>query len=254
MHRLLRALRAILRPARILAGKFVILPPGSTDTPIFLKAASVTSAEQLEGDYLEFGVYTGNSLIRAYELIKYEYEARFTDPEGLHSPEYRTAVRGLWDKMRFFAFDSFQGLPFPKGLDTQTRDFEEGKFRTCLDAFWQNIRLHSVDAGKVVPVVGWFEDTCNAETIAKHGMKGASIIHIDCDYYESTKVVLEFIEPLLLDGTVLIFDDWYCFRGNPGLGEQRAFREWSQNLKGWVFTEFQKEGAIRNSFIASRVL
>jgi hypothetical protein len=225
MHLLMTALRSLLRPLRILAGKFVILPLGSTETPIFLKAASMTSADQVEGDYLEFGVYGGNSFIRAYQIIKHAYETRYTDVEGIHSPEYRTRVKQLWGKMRFFAFDSLQ-----------------------------NVRSRSVDTEKVIAIPGWFADTCTAETIRKLGMKSASIIHIDCDLYESAKVVLKFIEPLLVDGTVLVFDDWYCFRGNPNLGEQRAFREWSRSLKGWVFTEYQKEGPIRNSFIASREL
>ncbi|MGH9471088.1 MAG: hypothetical protein ACRD1N_12200, partial [Terriglobia bacterium] len=48
------------------------------------------------------------------------------------------------------------------------------------------------------------------------------------------------------------FDDWYCFRGNPDLGEQRAFREWAQSKPEWYFTEYQKEGPSRNSFIVSR--
>jgi len=254
MHLLMTALRSLLRPLRILAGKFVILPLGSTETPIFLKAASMTSADQVEGDYLEFGVYGGNSFIRAYQIIKHAYETRYTDVEGIHSPEYRTRVKQLWGKMRFFAFDSFQGLPPITGIDTQSRDFVEGKFRSGLDRFWQNVRSRSVDTEKVIAIPGWFADTCTAETIRKLGMKSASIIHIDCDLYESAKVVLKFIEPLLVDGTVLVFDDWYCFRGNPNLGEQRAFREWSRSLKGWVFTEYQKEGPIRNSFIASREL
>lgn len=83
-------------------------------------------------------------------------------------------------------------------------------------------------------------------------MTKAAIVNIDCDLYESARVVLRFIESLLTEGTVLIFDDWYTFRGNPNLGEQRAFREWTATLTDWIFTEYQKEGPWRNSFIANR--
>lgn len=77
-----------------------------------------------------------------------------------------------------------------------------------------------------------------------------SIIHVDCDLYSSAKTVLEFVKPLLVDGTIIIFDDWYCFRGNPNLGEQRAFNEWRATMPDWSFTQYQKEGPWRNSFIA----
>lgn len=84
-------------------------------------------------------------------------------------------------------------------------------------------------------------------------MKAAAALHIDCDLYESTEVALSFVGPLLVDGTILIFDDWYCFKGNPDLGEQRAFKEWAEGQKKWRFTEYHKEGPWRNSFIANRL-
>ena len=63
---------------------------------------------------------------------------------------------------------------------------------------------------------------------------------------------LRFVGPLLTDGTVIVFDDWYCYRGNPGLGEQKAFNEWKTTMPEWVFSEYQKEGPWKTSFIASR--
>ncbi|WP_044252706.1 hypothetical protein [Isosphaera pallida] len=79
------------------------------------------------------------------------------------------------------------------------------------------------------------------------------MIDVDCDLYSSAKVVLEFITPLMVDGTILIFDDWYCFRGHPQRGERAAFAEWSAGLPHWVFKEYQKEGSWRMSFIANRL-
>ena len=35
---------------------------------------------------------------------------------------------------------------------------------------------------------------------------------VDCDLYQSTVPVLAFLADLLQDGTVVLFDDWYCFR------------------------------------------
>src|SRR5579872_973682 len=56
---------------------------------------------QLHGDYLEFGVYQGSSLVLAA----------------------RSAAKCGLNTMRFFAFDSFQGLPEAEG-----RVFNRGEF------------------------------------------------------------------------------------------------------------------------------
>ena len=56
---------------------------------------------------------------------------------------------------------------------------------------------------------------------------------------------------LIQDGTVLIFDDWFAFRGNPRRGEQRAFAEWCATVRDFDFVEFHQEGVWRKSFIAA---
>ena len=58
--------------------------------------------------------------------------------------------------------------------------------------------------------------------------------------------------PLLTDGTVVIFDDWYSFRGNPNLGEQRACKESVASNPGCTLTVYQREGPgeIASSFIS----
>ena len=57
----------------------------------------------------------------------------------------------------------------------------------------------------------------------------ASIVHIDCDLYDSTKEVLNFIENIIILGTILIFDDWDSFKDEDveNMGERKAFKEWS---------------------------
>jgi hypothetical protein len=55
-------------------------------------------------------------------------------------------------------------------------------------------------------------------------------VMMDCDFYSSTKTVLEWIRPLLRDGTIFMFDDIWAFMGHPDFGELRAIREF--NAKG----------------------
>jgi len=254
MNLIKNASKAILRPFREAAGRFVLLPKVDREhfqATIFYKAAEITTAELVRGDYLEFGVFGGVSFANAFQTLKRVYEEKSADPRRLHTAEYRTKVRAAWESMRFFAFDSFAGLPETHGLDIRSNDFTGGKFSCSVEDFTQNLRGHSCDLDKVVIVPGWFDATCCDSTLEKHALRRASIVHIDCDLYESTKVVLKFISPLLVDGTVIIFDDWYCFRGDPRLGEQRAFAEWTETMPEWIFTQYQKEGPWRNSFIAN---
>ena len=53
-------------------------------------------------------------------------------------------------------------------------------------------------------------------------LKKAAFVYIDCDLYESTVPVLRFVLPLLQTGTVIAFDDWYSFNGDPERGGQLA--------------------------------
>jgi hypothetical protein len=251
-------LKSALLPLRKAGGRFFIpppQPPSPSPLPqdtIIWKAAQITLAELVAGDYLEFGVFRGESFIQAFRTIQEACLSRSRYDPRVRSPKNSDAVLTIWKNMRFFAFDSFRGLPEPGPLDSRSEDFTEGMYASTEDEFLDNLKLHAVDTSKVVTVPGWFEVTCQQQTIVSHRMKSAAIVHIDCDLYESARIALKFIEPLLVDGTVLIFDDWYCFRGNPSLGEQRAFREWTADKANWTFTQFQKEGSSRNSFIVSR--
>jgi hypothetical protein len=112
-----------------------------------------------------------------------------------------------------FGFDSFEGLP------ERWRDgFEAGAFAVRGGA------LPDVPAG-VTLFKGWFDATLPpfAAEQASGGRKIA-LLHVDCDIYSSTRTAFRVLEPLLQDGTVVVFDELI---GYPGWQEHewRAFRE-----------------------------
>lgn len=243
-------LKRILYPVRKLAARFVNIDEVTSDNTIIYKSAMIIAAEMVEGDYLEFGVFAGSSFIRSYHVIK----SAFEQLQKLHAgrtEEDAADTKRIWDNMRFFAFDSFQGLPKLDGVDKEGRGFAGGKYSCTENTFLENLVKAGVPLDKVVIISGWFNEICTEETIRKYGMRKASIIHIDCDLYASAKKALEFVKFFLTDGTIIIFDDWYCFRGNPNLGEQKAFNEWKATMTDWIFTEYQKEGPWGISFIAT---
>ncbi len=178
------------------------------DELIFKYAFEFINHHGIEGDYLEFGVWKGRSFARAYNIWKYLFQAK-----------------GRLSEMRFFAFDSFQGLP----ETSESSEFKRGQYFSTEKSFKKNIAAQDVDLLKVVTAPGWFEDTLNQETKNHFNLKKAAVIFVDCDLYESAKAVLDFLTDIIQDGAILIFDDWFVFKGHSDKGEQRAVKEWLKN-------------------------
>ncbi len=161
---------------------------------------------EIPGDYLEFGVFQGTTFRYAMESM------------SPYLPE-----------MKYIAFDSFEGLPAPRGIDAEngyTSNFQEEAFSCSEDEFYANLKKSDIDRNKVKTVKGWFDKTLTPETAQEIQLEKIAVAWIDCDLYESTVPVLNFITPFLQVGTVIIFDDWRCYRNHPDYGEQKACREW----------------------------
>ena len=79
--------------------------------------------------------------------------------------------------MRFFAFDSFEGLPSLTGADRQTRDFVPGKYRCSQDGFTANLRKGGLPLERVKVVPGWFDEVLNQRTIARFELPGCDRPH-----------------------------------------------------------------------------
>lgn len=194
-------------------------------------AFHLTSFSKVEGDYLEFGVFWGNSFIKAWN------SARLT---GRNS-------------VRFYAFDSFAGLPDPKGIADDGGEFLEGDFSCDRDAFERNLRRAGVDMSRVKIVEGFYETSLEKNKPGDIGIEAASVVWIDCDLYSSTIIVLDYITDLVRDGTVLIFDDWYCFHGRPDRGEQRACAEWLERNPGIALVPYRDFHWAGTSFLVNLV-
>jgi len=243
--------KRLLYKLRELAARFVNVNVSSNHT-IIHKAAVLMASEKVEGDYLEFGVFRGSSFKSHYNVMKSVIKNKINSSDGWSTGD-ALQLNNLWNNMRFFAFDSFQGFPNIEDVDKQGNDFIEGKYICSEDSFLRAVASANLPMEKVFTVPGWYRNTLNIATREHFHLTKAAIIHIDCDLYTSTKEVLKFVEALLIDGTILIFDDWYAFRGHPNRGGQKAFREWKLQIPEWHFTQFQKEGPYRNSFIANNV-
>jgi O-methyltransferase len=181
--------------------------PGQTEVKYALERA-FTRAAALEiipkGDYFEFGLFKGYS---------FWYAQKTASSLGLNT-------------MRFFGFDSFAGLPNVSDADKSTSDeFYEGQYACSKDKVVDNLLSHGVNWERTFLVEGFFSDSLTHQTKREYFMREAAIALIDCDLYSSTVDVLNFLSDRLMEGSILIFDDWNCFNGNDRKGQRRAFRE-----------------------------
>jgi O-methyltransferase len=217
------------------------------------KAARFAACEMVEGDYLEFGVFRGDSLVAAYRAFEKQFESRIRqDVGGAKAHDHAERRRSMWNGMRFFGFDSFKGLPPLETSDAGTEDFERGMYANAKDSVSAYLKQNGVPLERVRLVEGYFSETCSPAMREQLGISKASCILIDGDLYSSCRDSLMFIGPLLQEGTIIIFDDWFSYRGSPLRGEQLAFNEWKSTdevAAAFDFVPYHKESWKRASFV-----
>lgn len=172
---------------------------------------------------------------------------------GCHSARtFSAAVRAArylnMKDAQFFAFDSFQGLP-----DTNHEEdgyFKSGTFATGVNQFHRLVRrLSGLSLDQKNVIKGFYEESLTSEL--QKLMPKAGVIHIDVDLYSSTVEVLRFIKPLMVVGTVLVFDDWYCFSPGTNKGESRALKEFCHDNPSFAIEEWKNYSTFGKSFFVT---
>lgn len=210
-------------------GKFIVITPHRLE--MLQKAIQYVTNEKVPGAYFEFGVARGLTFSGAYLLSK-KYNAPIT---------------------HFHAFDSFEGFPELGAVDSEFVRFETGDEKWSTTEFETTLRKAGVQKNAVSIHPGWFKDSLTEKLSSQfiETNTKASLIWIDCDLYTSTKEVLDFITPLLQNGTVVVFDDWFCYHADPAKGERRALAEYLEENTQITFTPYKTFGIVGNSFIVT---
>ena len=158
--------------------------------------------------------------------------------------------------MMFYAFDSFEGMP---AMEPGSPSYEffgpngnaPGSLATSLEDFMALVKAHGIYVDRVRAVKGFYDKSLTPELQAEMLSKGrhAGFITVDCDLYESAVPVFRFIEPFIVEGTVIYLDDYRCYRGSPARGVAAAFREFEARSR-FRFDRFLDVGFWGTSFIA----
>src|SRR5215212_7648974 len=132
----------------------------------------VLSKEIVRGrsfDYLEFGVFQGESISRVAALN--------SNPS-----------------VRLFGFDSFEGLP---------HDWNPKNPR---GTFSVNGQAPLTEDPRIAFIKGWFDQTLPAFLVGYQPQEQLWI-HIDADLYGSAMSVLTLLNPYIKPGTIVVFDE-----------------------------------------------
>lgn len=119
-------------------------------------------------DYLEFGVYKGDSI---------------ADWSSINSHQ----------ESRFFGFDSFEGLP-----ERFDKSHPKGDFNA-------NGQIPQINDKRVKFVKGLFQKTL-PEFLSEFKVKSQLVINIDCDLYSSTLYSLTQLNSIIKPDTIILFN------------------------------------------------
>jgi len=224
------AFRAASRIYYTLNRSFMTLSPGAPEAIAQALQCVKDRGQPARGDYYEFGVFRGYTLWRAYEACQ---------------------ALGL-TQMRCYGFDSFQGLPVPTAEDETEGKFFEGQFACSKDGVVQWLTQRGVDWSRVVLIEGFFNETLTPQVRQRYPFGPVAVAFIDCDLYSSTRQVLAWLGEGLVDGSIVLFDDWRTLDSS-SQGQQRAWREFTEahpGLRAAPFVDFSDHGT---SFVISNV-
>jgi hypothetical protein len=195
------------------ASVFRVLPNTMLPARRLLNAYDVmrtVEQEGVPGDVAECGVWSGGGI-------------------GLMALASRRAGNRT---RRFHLFDSFEGLPQPSVEDRNVlADFRaqhpdlplsdaQGAaalqpIGACVGADAEAVRDFLTGRLGIAPEqlvfhVGWFQDTV---PLARETIGPLAVLRIDGDWYESTRVCLEYLYDNVVPGGLVIVDDYGAFTG-----------------------------------------
>lgn len=130
--------------------------------------------DNLEGDYIEFGIFRGKSLLHSFKTYKSIFKK---------------------GNVKFHGLDSFDGFPvenhdFYTNINFQSSNLKVERFFSK----YSQIKIHS----------GFFNETLKASELQDSKF---SFAFIDCDIYESANDAFLFLKSRMVNGGFIMIDD-----------------------------------------------
>lgn len=183
------------------------------------------SVLNVEGDYVEFGCYKGDTSLLLADIIFSGPRPAVRKPRAVGAKSRVAALRNAQKRQYsanynhcLYIYDSFEGLPEKGEADRSVLGaaFRGGELAVTK----REVKERFLRAGLPVPVIkkGWFKDLTEADLPEK-----IAFSFLDGDFYESIRDSLKLVGPKMTAGGVLVVHDYT----NPALpGVRRAVDEW----------------------------
>tara|TARA_B100001287_G_C22680248_1_gene529922 strand:- start:314 stop:955 length:642 start_codon:yes stop_codon:yes gene_type:complete len=132
--------------------------------------------DSVKGDYIEFGIFKGKSL---YHSIKVAQKLK------------------LYNDITFWGLDSFQGFPVENHDFYISENFKTSK-KTVENFFlkYKNIKI----------IEGFFNQSLSTEQL--QNIQNISFAFVDCDIYESSEEVFQYLNKRISKGGFIMIDDF----------------------------------------------
>ena len=170
--------------------------------------------KKLDEPFYSVFPFTQASVSRQQNLINL---AKRIDAEGIPGAivecgvlDGGTAALMGWTSMKrqIHLFDAWKGLPATTAEDGAESSVWTGHVVGSPRRVLAVMRRLGIDVGRIHIHRGWFDDTFpNAD------VSPVSLVHVDCDFYEPTKLCLEKWYPVLSSRGFMQFDDYSEFIG-----------------------------------------
>ena len=149
---------------------------------VVLRELEQTLDKNIEGDIAEFGCYIGTTSL---------FIRRVMDATGESS------------KRRFYAYDSFAGLPDKTSADSSSAgtQFQAGELTVSKKQFLSTFQKARLEAP--ITYKAWFKDLSDSQLPDK-----LAYAFLDGDFYESIIDCLKLVWPRLSVGGVIAIDDY----------------------------------------------
>ena len=213
---------------KLLGGFHPLIEHNLAKTEIIKKALYHADLEQLEGSYFEFGIYEGTSLYSAVNMHKKHFSAI---------------------NRNFYGFDSFDdGFKYFTDEDKHPF-FKEGDFKSSYKKALKRFRKYK----NVFLIKGYFEETIDGKNPEEVLAADKCIIaFIDTDLMNPSIIALEYIKPMLQEGSIIILDDYFAYRGANDRGTAGALNRFLENNKSISLREFYRYGHGGISFVVEK--
>ena len=127
----------------------------------------------------------------------------------------------------------------------------KGRYAVTQDRFRSNLQSMGVAERDVSIVPGFFSESLTPER--RHELPtSVAMAYVDCDMYASTVDVLDYLKDVLATGSIVAFDDWFCWSSTGPSVEQLALDELARAVPNLRFNPYIPIGWHGMSFFVTR--